>query len=663
MIGIGTANIAAGFFQGFAVSTSSSRTAVAEQSGAKSQLTGLVGAGMVALLLLFFNGLLADLPQTALAAVVIAAALSLADLADAAPLPEGPPELVRALARRHGRCRLLRRAARASSSPSCCRSCCSSGAAGGRTARCSARSTARRGGTALTTAPSPRRPPGVLVYRWEAPLFFANAGMFRQQVRHLVRRAQPTVGRAAVRGDHRHRRHRGRHARTTRHRAERAGRPHRLRRAARPARRTSCTTTGCSQRSTATTSTTRSRTPSPRSTRRRTMTGPMPRGPDRPGDLDDDGAFDDGTGARVRMSRGREGGTEMADDALHPELEALMAAGEAQGCLNLAQVSETLAELEVDDEGVAALWERARERGLDVNDDCGRVEVPATRVSHAAVAESTTDAMRLFLNEVARHPLLTPDEERELAQRVEEGDAAAKERMILSNLRLVVSIAQRYQGQGELTLLDMIQEGVLGLTRAVEKFDWRRGFKLLDLRDALDPAGDPARAGQPVADDPPARPRGGAPAARLAGRAHAHDQAGPGPHGRGDRDREPAAGRARGGGARAAAHHHQPGPPGRRGRRHGLRRPDRRGAGGAVRRHRGQPARRGARPRPRRAARAGPRGDHGALRHRRPASPQTLDQIGRRIGVSRERVRQIERSALERLARARESETLRDLAA
>src|SRR5690606_30869994 len=74
-------NVAAGFFQGFAVSTSSSRTAVADQSGAKTQVTGLVGAGLVVVLLLFLNGLLADLPQTALAAVVIVAALSLMDLA------------------------------------------------------------------------------------------------------------------------------------------------------------------------------------------------------------------------------------------------------------------------------------------------------------------------------------------------------------------------------------------------------------------------------------------------------------------------------------------------------------------------------------------------------------------------------------------------------
>ena len=80
MVGIGTSNIAAGFFQGFAVSVSGSRTAVADQSGAKTQMTGLVGAGLVAVLLLFLNGLLADLPQTALAAVVITAALSLMDL-------------------------------------------------------------------------------------------------------------------------------------------------------------------------------------------------------------------------------------------------------------------------------------------------------------------------------------------------------------------------------------------------------------------------------------------------------------------------------------------------------------------------------------------------------------------------------------------------------
>ena len=89
---------------------------------------------------------------------------------------------------------------------------------------------------------------------------------------------------------------------------------------------------------------------------------------------------------------------------------------------------------------------------------------------------ATTDALQLFLNEAARWPLLTAAEEVELAKRIERGDKAAKDRMINSNLRLVVSIAKKYQGHG-LSLLDLIQEGIIGLIRAVEKFDWRRGFK------------------------------------------------------------------------------------------------------------------------------------------------------------------------------------------
>jgi RNA polymerase primary sigma factor len=88
----------------------------------------------------------------------------------------------------------------------------------------------------------------------------------------------------------------------------------------------------------------------------------------------------------------------------------------------------------------------------------------------------TTDSLQLFLNEAGRYPLLTAAEEVELAKRIERGDMAAKDRMITSNLRLVVSIARRYQTQG-ITLGDLIQEGVIGLIRATEKFDWRKGFK------------------------------------------------------------------------------------------------------------------------------------------------------------------------------------------
>jgi RNA polymerase primary sigma factor len=96
--------------------------------------------------------------------------------------------------------------------------------------------------------------------------------------------------------------------------------------------------------------------------------------------------------------------------------------------------------------------------------------------STAVEPEVTTDSLQLFFNEARRHPLLTAEEEIELAKRIERGDLAAKERMINSNLRLVISVARKYQGQG-LPLGDLIQEGMLGLIRAVEKFDWRKGFK------------------------------------------------------------------------------------------------------------------------------------------------------------------------------------------
>ena len=93
-----------------------------------------------------------------------------------------------------------------------------------------------------------------------------------------------------------------------------------------------------------------------------------------------------------------------------------------------------------------------------------------------AAAPVTTDALSLFMHRAGRFPLLTAAEEVALAKRVERGDAAAKERMINSNLRLVISIAKRYQRK-DLPLLDLVQEGVIGLNRAVEKFDWRRGYK------------------------------------------------------------------------------------------------------------------------------------------------------------------------------------------
>src|SRR5207302_299791 len=145
-------------------------------------------------------------------------------------------------------------------------------------------------------------------------------------------------------------------------------------------------------------------------------------------------------------------------------------------CVNLSAFTQVLTELELDDEEVAALYDRFEEHGIELTDDCSLPDVGETHYSNETVAAMTTDSLQLFLNEAGRYPLLTAAEEVELAKRIERGDPQAKDRMINSNLRLVVSIAKKYQGHG-LSLLDLIQEGIIGLIRAVEKFDWRRGYK------------------------------------------------------------------------------------------------------------------------------------------------------------------------------------------
>jgi RNA polymerase primary sigma factor len=159
------------------------------------------------------------------------------------------------------------------------------------------------------------------------------------------------------------------------------------------------------------------------------------------------------------------------------DLTILLERGEEEGCLNLSEFSELIQELELDEAESESLFRRLEDRGIQLSDDCGRqLSEPGGAYVNSDLATATTDTLQLFLNETGRYPLLTAAEEVELAKLVERGDRAAKERMINSNLRLVVSIAKRYQGHG-LSLLDLIQEGIIGLIRAVEKFDWRRGFK------------------------------------------------------------------------------------------------------------------------------------------------------------------------------------------
>jgi MFS superfamily sulfate permease-like transporter len=191
MIGIGAANLASGFFQGFAVSTSGSRTAVVEQAGAKSQLASVAGAGVVVLLLLFFNSLLADLPQSALAAVLIGAALSLLDLSvlvryyrvrkSALFLSLAASLGVVVLGVLQGIVIAIALAIllffRRSWQPH--------GAVLGHVASLSGWHNVERYADA-------RELPGIVVFRWEAPLFFANAAAFRSQIRRLVRARKPS---------------------------------------------------------------------------------------------------------------------------------------------------------------------------------------------------------------------------------------------------------------------------------------------------------------------------------------------------------------------------------------------------------------------------------------------------------------------------------------
>ena len=162
----------------------------------------------------------------------------------------------------------------------------------------------------------------------------------------------------------------------------------------------------------------------------------------------------------------------MSRESIAPLLDA----GEEAGCLNLSEFSAAVQEAELEDEELDTLYAEVEERGISLTDDCGREAAATTTYVNGDLATATTDSLQLFLNEAGRYPLLTAAEEVELAKLIERGDPAAKNRMINSNLRLVVSIAKRYQGHG-LSLLDLIQEGVIGLIRAVEKFDWRRGYK------------------------------------------------------------------------------------------------------------------------------------------------------------------------------------------
>src|SRR5215208_7031607 len=176
------------------------------------------------------------------------------------------------------------------------------------------------------------------------------------------------------------------------------------------------------------------------------------------------------------------------------ELQTLLTEGRERGFLTFEEVASCLEEVEVTKEQVKDLRAYFVEHGIDVvsavdgkpaESEIGKVEAAAARgkdpvatkkVELDLTVEPSLDSLRLYLRSIGKVELLTAPEEVWLAKRIERGDMSAKQHMIEANLRLVVSIAKGYLGRG-LTFLDLIQEGSLGLIRAVEKFDYRRGYK------------------------------------------------------------------------------------------------------------------------------------------------------------------------------------------
>jgi len=192
-----------------------------------------------------------------------------------------------------------------------------------------------------------------------------------------------------------------------------------------------------------------------------------------------------------------EGGVLLAERPEAPfleaeELRALLAEGRERGFLTFEEIADCLEEVEVTKEQVQSLHADLVESGVDVVSQDGRPAAASADGAQPLVqdgqpsaakkpeidltVEPSLDSLRLYLRSIGRVDLLTADEEVSLAKRIERGDMAAKTQMVEANLRLVVSIAKGYLGRG-LSFLDLIQEGSLGLIRAVEKFDYRRGYK------------------------------------------------------------------------------------------------------------------------------------------------------------------------------------------
>lgn len=166
-------------------------------------------------------------------------------------------------------------------------------------------------------------------------------------------------------------------------------------------------------------------------------------------------------------------------------IDALMEQGKATGKLTTKEITDVLDELDFDTDQLASIISSCEQLNIEIVDDSAADDVlndndlnmsDDLEMTLSTEGIAIDDPVKIYLKEIGRVPLLSPDEETELAKRMAEGDSYAKKRLSEANLRLVVSIAKKYVGRG-MQFLDLIQEGNLGLLKAVEKFDYTKGFK------------------------------------------------------------------------------------------------------------------------------------------------------------------------------------------
>jgi RNA polymerase primary sigma factor len=170
-------------------------------------------------------------------------------------------------------------------------------------------------------------------------------------------------------------------------------------------------------------------------------------------------------------------GTSPSDVLETEEARSLLEAAQAAGRVSAEEIALSLDELELEPAQIEDVYRALEELQVEIVDAPAVEEQPKEELRlDESVREVSTDALQLFLKDIGKVELLTAAEEVELAKRIERGDHRAKQEMVEANLRLVVSIAKRYRNQG-LPFLDLIQEGTIGLVRAAEKFDWRKGYK------------------------------------------------------------------------------------------------------------------------------------------------------------------------------------------